>query len=422
MKRSEYPLEQALGMGWYASSTDGVGGRLRTTAEDFVVEEVPDLPGGEGPFLLCTLTKRNWELQRAVKEIASCLGISHKRIGWAGTKDKHAVTTQAISLYGVTPEQIASVSLGDLSLTVIGSANGGLSLGSLIENRFTVVIRDCVEEGLADKVSEITKVCSQGIPNYYGVQRFGVIRPITHIAGEYLIRGDYEGAVGAYVGKSSLDEDPIVAAARDEYLETRDPQLTLHHLPVHLRYERAMLHHLINHPDDYLGALQALPPKLLSMLVSAFQSYLFNMVLSARLEAGFTLTDPIPGDRLHFTNGRIDIATEANRSTATMHIRRGRCRIGLFVPGAEPFTPQGRMDQMMQDLLDEHRIDQAAFKQAETVVKTKFSGASRPIALTAAVDAGVEGNDLTLRFPLPPGHYATTVCREYMKSDPLMMI
>ncbi|ACL17394.1 tRNA pseudouridine(13) synthase TruD [Methanosphaerula palustris] len=422
MKRSDYPLEQALGMCWYASSTEGVGGRLRTTAEDFVVEEVPDLPGGEGPFLLCTLTKRNWELQRAVKEIASSLGISHKRIGWAGTKDKHAVTTQTISLYGVTPEEIASVSLGDLSLTVIGSANGGLSLGSLIENRFTVVIRDCIAEDLDQRVQEVTQVCSQGIPNYYGVQRFGVIRPITHIAGEYLIQGDYAGAVGAYVGKSSPDEDPVVAAARDEYLETRDPQLALHHLPVHLRYERAMLHHLTNHPDDYLGALQALPPKLLSMLVSAFQSYLFNMVLSARLEAELTLMDPIPGDRLHFTNGRIDIATEANLATATMHIRRGRCRIGLFVPGAEPFTPQGRMDQMMEDLLKEHQIDRVSFKQAETVVKTRFSGASRPIALTATVDAVVEENDLTLRFPLPPGHYATTVCREYMKSDPLMMI
>lgn len=422
MKRSEYPLEQALGMCWYASSTEGVGGRLRSTAEDFVVEEVPDLPGGEGPFLLCTLTKRNWELQRAVKEIASSLGISHKRIGWAGTKDKHAVTTQTISLYGVTPEEIASVSLGDLSLTVIGSANGGLSLGSLIENRFTVVIRNCIEEGLAEKVSEVTEVCSQGIPNYYGVQRFGVIRPITHIAGELLIQGDYEGAVGAYVGKSSPDEDPVVAAARDEYLETRDPQLALRHLPVHLRYERSMLHHLTNHPADYLGALQALPPKLLSMLVSAFQSYLFNMTLSARLEAGFTLMDPVPGDRLHFTNGRIDVATEANLSTATMHIKRGRCRIGLFVPGAEQITRHGWMDEAIHDLLEEHRIDQAAFKKAEEVVRTKFSGASRPIALTATIDAGIEGNDLTLRFPLPPGHYATTVCREYMKSDPLMMI
>ena len=75
--------------------------------EDFLVEEIPpEKKQTSGPFLICRLTKRNWELQHAIKEIAKRLGISHRRIGFAGTKDRNAVTTQWISLYNVTPEQV----------------------------------------------------------------------------------------------------------------------------------------------------------------------------------------------------------------------------------------------------------------------------------------------------------------------------
>jgi tRNA pseudouridine13 synthase len=55
-------------------------------------------------------------------------------------------------------------------------------------------------------------------------------------------------------------------------------------------------------------------------------------------------------------------------------------------------------------------------------VHTRFEGALRPIALRSAVEAKVTGLDVSLGFTLPPGHYATTVCREYMKADPVMMI
>jgi len=112
MKPSTFPLERELGIHWYASDAEGIGGRLRTTAEDFIVEEIPpEKKQTTGPFLICRLTKKNWELQHAIKEIAKRLGISHRRIGFAGTKDRNAITTQWISLYNVTPEQVAAIYL-----------------------------------------------------------------------------------------------------------------------------------------------------------------------------------------------------------------------------------------------------------------------------------------------------------------------
>ena len=116
-----------------------LGAVLRTTADDFRVDEIPAEVGNEGPYLICRLVKRDWELQHAVKELAKRLGISHRRIGWGGTKDRHAVTSQLISLYNVTPEQIGNVRLKDITLEVIGHSQHGLSLGSLKGNRFEIV-------------------------------------------------------------------------------------------------------------------------------------------------------------------------------------------------------------------------------------------------------------------------------------------
>jgi tRNA pseudouridine13 synthase len=132
MKQSTYPLELLLGMKYYASDAEGIGGKLRAAAEDFIVEEIP-LPekgGTTGPYLICKLTKTNWELQHAIKEIAKRLAISHRRIGWAGTKDRNAITRQLISLYKVTPEQVSAVRLKDITLEPVGQANEALSLGS----------------------------------------------------------------------------------------------------------------------------------------------------------------------------------------------------------------------------------------------------------------------------------------------------
>ena len=123
-----------------------------------------------------------------------------------------------------------------------------------------------------------------------------------------------------------------------------------------MNYERAMLHHLAECPDDYEGALKVLPPKLLSMFVSAFQSYLFNLSLSRRIGEGYALDEPQPGDRLLFANGRTDTVTETNCGAVKIHLKRGRCAIALFMPGKEKFEAKTPGEQATGALLAEHRI------------------------------------------------------------------
>lgn len=423
MMESPYALERELGMQYYSTDTPGIGGTLRTVPEDFIVDEIPlDRKGGaSGPYLICRLTKSNWELQHAVKEIARRLNISHRRIGWARTKDRNARTTQLISLYKVTPEEIARLHIKDISLEVIGQSNEQLSLGDLGGNRFEICIRDADPEELAGRVAAVTKTTAQALPNYFGLQRFGVIRPLTHRVGELILRGEYEQAVAVYVGQAFPLEREEIRNARTTFRETRDAAVALRELPVQMSFERSMLSYLQARPGDYAGALRQLPPKLLSMFVSAFQSYLFNYALSHRLAAGNTLADPVPGDRLIFANGRTDMATAANLAAVTLHLARGRCSIALFMPGRdEPGAPAG--DEATRSMLADLRITPDDFRKASVFVQTKFDGAWRPIALRTTVDASVQDTGVSLRFTLPPGHYATTVCREYMKADPIKMV
>jgi tRNA pseudouridine13 synthase len=423
MKLSTFPLERELGIHYYASDAEAIGGRLRTTAEDFLVEEIPpEKKMTGGPYLICRLTKKNWELQHAVKEIAKRLSISHRRIGWAGTKDRNAITTQWISLYNVSAKQAAAVYLKDIMLEPVGQSNEALSLGDLLGNRFDITIRDPDPVDLAGQVHSVTETVAAGVPNYFGIQRFGAIRPVTHRVGEWILKGDYEQAVLTYIGMEFPGEPDGIKAIRSAFSATRDPVSALHALPVQMNYERAMLHHLAECPGDYAGALQALPPKLLSMFVSAFQSYLFNLALSRRLDDGHALDDPLPGDRLLFANGRTDTVTAANSSAAKIHLKRGRCTIALFMPGKEKSEAKTPGEQVTGELLREFGISPDDFLSASTFVRTKYEGAWRPITLKTEVRSEVDDTVLHLRFALPPGHYATTVCREFMKADPVLMV
>jgi tRNA pseudouridine13 synthase len=424
MKQSTYPLERELGMRYYASDAEGIGGRLRTTPEDFIVEEIPlESKGGTtGPYLICTLKKTNWELQHAIKEIAKRLGISHRRIGWAGTKDRNAITKQWISIYDVTPERVAAVHLKDIVLEPVRNANEALSLGDLKGNRFDLVIRDTEAPDLPARVQTITDTVREGVPNYFGLQRFGAIRPVTHVVGEWILRGDYEQAVLTYIGLAFPSESDTVRAVRGTFFTSRDPGPALREFPVQMNYERAMLQHLHNHPGDYPGALHELPPKLLSMFVSAFQSYLFNCALSQRFDDGHQLTEPVPGDHLVFANGRTDTVTSGNAGAAAMHIRRGRCSIALFMPGKEKAGGRATSGPAIEALLAEHMITPEDFARASRFVDTKFEGAYRPISLKAGIESSITEKSVHLKFTLPPGHYATTVCREFMKADPVRMI
>jgi tRNA pseudouridine13 synthase len=421
MKESPFPVERELGMELYTTDTPGTGGVLRKQAEDFVVDEIPCIIAGTGPYFVYRLTKKNWELQRLVKEIARSLGISHRRIAWAGTKDKHAVTTQLISIYNVDPEAVSKIFLKDVILEAVGRSPVPLSLGMLQGNIFSLWIRDCERDMLIAGVEALEKAGKEGILNYYGIQRFGARRPVTHLVGEHILRGDFEGAIRTYVGRAFPDEPEGTRLARQEFQSTSDPKAALRNFPPYLTYERALLHELAAAPGCYREALSVLPPKLLSMFVSAFQSYLFNAALSVRGREEGALVLPVVGDMLIFADGKTDRVTPSLLPAALLQVVRGRATPALFIPGSRVEEWKNASPRVVE-ILEEHEITPDHFRQAQDAVGTAFSGFHRPLSLSTAISSRIEENDVYLHFTLAPGQYATTVCRELTKGNPLSLI
>src|SRR5438093_8446102 len=117
-------MERDVGIVGYLTSTPGVGGTLKDAPEDFVVEEIssPPPPSAEGRFTVATIRVRNWETNRLVRELARALHVSRRRIGFAGTKDKHAVTTRLFSFEGIPIDAVRELQSECLRRRTTGSS------------------------------------------------------------------------------------------------------------------------------------------------------------------------------------------------------------------------------------------------------------------------------------------------------------
>lgn len=221
----------------------------------------------KGNQLICILKKENWEQNKAVRAISNSLHVSRKRIGYAGTKDKRALTNQRISIYDTNPEDLEKVKIKGIEITPLKREEERVTLGDLWGNRFTIKVK-------TDQ--EINKV-PEKIPNYYGEQRFGKIRPITHLVGKALVKRDPEEAVKIYLVKEFPDESPDAKKAR-KWLKSNWGEFkeALKKYPKYLHYERVLLDHLANYPKDFINAIRKLPRNLEIMFIHAYQSHLFN--------------------------------------------------------------------------------------------------------------------------------------------------
>lgn len=279
----------------YISKTNGIGGSIKNSPEDFLVEEI--IPDGrvleldsefqekdeEGEFTRFVLQKKEWTTEGAVRRIARALKTGKKRFNYAGNKDKIAVSTQLVSAFGIEKEKLLSLDLKDIMINGVWSAKEKIKLGELLGNRFTITVRDAENSENAQKIDEEL----QGkFPNYFGEQRFGTSRKNTHIIGEQILRGRYDKAAMIFLADSSGEINEDSKNARKNLADSEDFSVALKEFPVYLRLERSMLEKLSKNPNDFVGAMRALPRGTLLMFVHAYQSFLFNRMLSDRIAEG----------------------------------------------------------------------------------------------------------------------------------------
>lgn len=419
-----------LGMSLYMTQAlMGTGGRIKSEADDFIVDELPDLPDPSdgGRFLVCRVTAKNWETNRLIRELSRRLSISRKRIGFAGSKDKRGITSQFMTFEDVDKQSVESLSVRDVTLEPLHRAARPITLGNLWGNEFNILIRDCELSGveLASAAGGIIDSIRKtgGFPNFFGVQRFGSLRPNTHLVGLKIVKKDFEGAVHAYAGNPGSSEEQSVREARILFDQGGSPSEVLALLPNVMTFEKTMLQHLARKPDDYVGALRQLPPNMLMMFVHALQGRLFNEIICERILAGLPLNRPVAGDivlaaresGIPDRERQIGVKQD-NLNAVSLQVSRGHGFVSAILFGWQPAFADGRQGEIERAVVEKHGLEADDFVVPE-IGECSSSGSRREV-LSPLEDIALEvdGNTLRLRFRLVKGSYATSLLREITKN------
>jgi tRNA pseudouridine13 synthase len=380
-------------MNWnYYSNTFGVDGAIKEQVDDFIVKELGSHDTGEdGDHLIVKLRKQNMTTMDAIDKLSKMLHISRDRVGYAGNKDKRAVTEQYISIQGVEEEEVRNVYTDEFDIEVIGK-NGRIGLGNLKANRFDITIRNLKLpiEDLRDRTLKIIDELDGKMPNYFGPQRFGSSRPITHQVGRLILKGNYEEAVWTYIAKPYDDEYKSIRKVREELWETREVEGAAERFPEKFRYEKTLLYHLTKNPGDYQGAIKRLPEGLQTLFVHAYQSWLFNRTLSKLLDEGWyeeSYDIPLVGYKTEFNDNK--------------------------------------PDQVLKEVLEEEGIERDDFRTPD-IPELRSEGSLRrafadfrnfEIIEIEDDDLNMAKNKMRVRFDLPKGCYATVLLREIRKKN-----
>jgi tRNA pseudouridine13 synthase len=427
-------IEKKVGIEGFLTRTPGIGGTIKSDASSFKVEEIADLPEfyEDGSYLIIKVEKTNWDTINFARVLSNLLGISQKRIGYSGTKDKRARTIQHYSIRGAKDfaEKIEGLKIRDAEIKVLGWARRGLRLGDLIGNFFEVRITDVdpdVERRIEATIEELKE---WGIPNFFGLQRFGSIRYITHEVGRHLLRREYEEAFWTYVAKPFESEKEDVKRVREELWETRNAKLGLRELPKYLRYERSLLQKLQEGFDEK-RAILSLPKNLKLMFVHAYQSYIFNRVLSARIKEFQSLKDFEKSDWVDFvTVKRFSLANpikallpknevvkvNLNERRIAFLAAKQRCLLALPLPGYETRSDGSWAMEREIEFLEEDEISILDFKHEFKEFSSSGSFRVAEIPFDFSTLSYKANRDVKFCFFLPKGCYATVFLREFVKS------
>lgn len=401
----------------------GIGGVIRHRPEDFLVEELPQYePGGEGEHTYLLIEKIGLTTPDAIRRVAKAFGVKRTEIGCAGLKDKHAVTRQMFSIRLPDPS-VQEGALRDLShhprlkVLWVDRHTNKLRVGHLKGNRFMIRIRDVSPTAAVGAKRVLDRLITSGVPNFVGEQRFGY-RGNSHVLGRLLLLEDFDGFVHELLGRPGDDESPTLRAGREAF-DAGDLTRALEHWPRGLHHERTVLD-LLRQGRSPRQAVMGLDRQQRDLLVNAWQSAVFNAVLTQRIDNG-TFDRLQPGDLAwkHDNGAVFAVDTEVAR---TENAADGR------VPAMQ-VSPSGplwgaKMKQALGVIAD---IEQQALHDSGLTLDHLVAspvgppGARRPLRIPLAnpdLSGGVDdqGPYVRLAFDLPPGAYATVVLREIIKS------
>jgi len=386
-------LDSQIGISVYSTNFEGIGGKIKVSPEDFEVSEVISNKTikqitKQGDYAVYKLKKKNIDTNHALADVFKKSGLRLKALG---LKDSFAISDQFVCSQskGVFVDSFSS---SKYSLDKIGCVNKPLSKKNMIGNHFKIKISDCAD-GLS-KFEEYEKIL-----NFYGYQRFGSKRSVTHLIGKALIQRDFEKAVELILSFTSPYDSDENNKTREKLKDKSNYAKCLDQVPTQMDVERIVLRTMIE-TDDPQKAIRQIPLSLRRFYVQAYQSFLFNCTLSSAFLEGEPLFEPQEGDVCFDSD---DILGK--------YIKGANQRLSIPIVGYS-YYKKTRFDYHISKILEHEKVSPRDFFIKE-MQEISNEGGFRQASISCSDYSSSEN---LVEFTLSRGSFATIVLREIMKS------
>jgi len=389
--------------------------KVKQQPDDFRVEELTRIaPGDRGPFAFYRLEKRGWTTPDALAAIRRRWEIAPQRVGYGGLKDRHAATTQYLTIHHGPRRGLKHHAV---TLTYLGQVAAPYSSCDILANRFRITLRDLSADAAQRAAAEALLVAHDGVPNYFDDQRFGSVGDGRDFVAKQMVLGQYEAALKlALTVPYEFDrgEEKRIKATLLEcwgrWGECKD------RLP--RSHARSLVDYLVHHPTDFRGALARLRPELQGMYLSAYQSDLWNRILAERLvESG-------PAERLRPIRLRVGESPVPVRLDERQ--RDELFALAIPLPAARsPFDEDAPWANAARRVLTSEGLawEQLKIRGMRKPFFTRGERAALVIPQEMTATAGPDERHpgqarLDLSFDLPRGSYATMVVKRVLIEGP----
>ena len=407
-------IDKLAGIECYCTDYRGISGCIKRSNEEFRVSEIIDtsfltnistVQDEHHKYPLYILEKRNIDSNHAIFEIRRKLGITLKVIG---LKDAKAVTKQYASSEQ-TKNIIKEASTAHTLLSLKGFTKVPIGKSSLSGNAFTISIHNPTVSDISSFIPEI-----KNIANFYGLQRFGSERMVTHLVGKEIVKRNFQKAAELLLSFTTEYDSTMSIEIRNKSRDPKNYSQIIRELPKRMDIEYQVMSALEKGKGP-IAALRSIPINIRRLFVQAYQAYIFNRCLSIAVLNGENVVKSKEGD----------LCFEIENSSVFGRIRKYNPSTDLIsqtVPAIRligyTFQPgKGRFDKITEEIMSTEGITPREFYIKE-MQELSAQGGFRQAPLWSK-DFRFRGS-LTVCFKLPKGSYATTLLRELMKpNDPV---
>jgi tRNA pseudouridine13 synthase len=402
-------IDSLAGIECYCTSFAGTKGSIKQRSEGFKVFELADesldisLSYDESHrYPLYILEKQDIDSNHALFEIEHEM---HMRLRIMGIKDSKAATMQYAGMERAIKNPPAELKSRHTRLRLKGFTKQPIGKKFLAGNKFEITIYNFRSSDLSSFVPQIGMV-----GNFYGLQRFGSERLVTHLVGREIVKRNFMQAVELLLCHTTEFDTQISREIRSRCADPSNYQQVLKMLPRGMDIERQVLSALVAGRGT-IAALRAIPITIRRLFVQAYQAYIFNICLSRAIMGGEDLLQPKTGDLCFEMEGPATFGRiiKYDPNSITKLVPAIRMAGYTFQPG------KGRFENITRTILQEEEVAAKDFYIKE-MQELSHQGGFRQAPLWC-MDFLYKRDPLTVSFKLPKGSYATTLLREIIKPD-----